>query len=82
METTEGEGVGVGIPLPWWGLFFGFWGIKTTLWVIRLKITSTLAPKVQNDCSIKGAVFLVKCCIGHQGGGCGRDFCLFVIFGE
>ena len=52
----------------------GFW------WVIRLKITSTLAPNVHNDCSIRGTVFR-KCCIGLQGGGIPLQrwglFCIF-----
>ena len=57
-KPRRGEGVGEGILLPRWRLFLGggdlgvlkpgFW------WVIMFKLTSTLAPNVYNDCSIRG----------------------------
>ena len=59
METTEGEGVGGGIPTVGTFLDFGVLKPQTRFLVgyIRLKITSTLAPNVPNDCSIKGECF-------------------------
>ena len=43
-----------------WGVdCFGFRGTKTRflLWVVEFKLTSTLAPNVYNDCSIRGDLF-------------------------
>ena len=55
VERREGEGVG---GVSGWGLFLDFGVLKPGFWwVIRLKITSTLAPNVHNDCSIKGDCF-------------------------
>ena len=44
------------MPLPRWGHFW-IWGyLKPGFgWVIRFKLTSTLAPNVYNDCSIRGS---------------------------
>ena len=46
----------------------GFWGIKTGFWwVIRLKLTSTLAPNVYNDCSIRGPFYLLSDVLDSKG---------------
>ena len=42
------------------GDFFGFWGTKTRFWwVIKLELTSILAPNVYDDYSIRGGAFLL-----------------------
>ena len=58
LDTKE-EGMD---PPPTVGTFFGDFGeLKPGLgWVVRLKSTSTLAPNVYNNCSIRWTILLVK----------------------
>ena len=50
------------------GDFLDLGGLKPGFgWVIRLKSTSTLAPNVYNNCSIRGTVYLLSDVLDTKG---------------